>query len=399
MYDEAAQDALLLFAVLSGKSGISKEASLMQGNIMQPETKPSRFPLPISIKVIGLGGCGSNLASNLRLPTDQIDLIVANTDQQDLAGRNNVAQRILLGPQQTAGKGAGGFPDIGAAAARESEPILSQALAGADLVVIIAGMGGGTGTGAAPEVARLARRLGALTLAFVTMPFQVEKGQRTRTAEQGLATLNEAADAVVVVSNQKILSYVPPDTTLTAALMISNTILSAAIEGVVNQLSLPALMQLDFSHVRQTLSSAGLTMLGIGSATGVNAAQRAIEQALRCDLLEGNLTKARRVFVSIIGGSNLNLFDVNEAIQRLHSTFDDEIELAVGVVATPYQSARDRVRVTLIASGTPSFRSLQPRDPARAVPVLFQPDRTSTTTSVDTLDLPPFLKFRQRGKL
>ncbi|MCS6888891.1 cell division protein FtsZ [Chloroflexus sp.] len=366
---------------------------------MQPSNLPFHPRTPINIKLIGLGGCGGNLVSTLKLPTNQIDVIVANTDQQDLAGRANVPTRILLGPQRTAGKGAGGHPEVGAEATLESEPVLAKALAGADLVVIVAGMGGGTGTGAAPVVARLSRQLGALTLAFVTMPFHVEKGQRSRAAEQGLEQLSAAADAVVVVSNQKILNFVDPRETLTKALTYSNTILGAAISGVVEQLSLPSLMQLDFSHVRQTLSNAGQTMLGIGSASGSDAAQRAVQQALRCDLLEGNLTKARRIFVSIIGGDKLGLHDVNHAIEHIHKTINSEIDLAVGVVSSPCQANPDRVRVTLIASEVASFRQVSG---TRANPS-NSPSKPAACASIapsrDYADLPPFLKLHRRGSV
>ena len=358
---------------------------------MQPTT-PSFQPYPpITIKLIGLGGCGGNLVSTLKLQTDRVDLIVANTDHQDLTGRTNVPTRILLGPQCTAGKGAGGRPEVGAAATVESEPALAKVLSGADLVVIVAGMGGGTGTGAAPVVARLARQLGALTLAFVTMPFYVEKGQRSRTAEQGLTALTSEADAVVVVSNQKILNVVDPRTTLSVALTYSNTILGAAISGVVDQLSLPSLMQLDFSHIRQTLSNAGQTMLGIGSASGSDAAQRAMHHALKCDLLEGNLLKARRVFVSIIGGSQLGLFDVQQAIEQIHRTINNEIDPVIGVVTSPHPAHRDRVRVTLIASEVESFR--QPLRSVRSANIV------SASNHLYPDDLPPFLKLHHRGSL
>ncbi|ABY34120.1 MAG TPA: cell division protein FtsZ [Chloroflexus aurantiacus] len=358
---------------------------------MQSTASSFHARAPINIKLIGLGGCGGNLVSTLKLQNDQVDLVVANTDLQDLAGRTTIPTRILLGPQQTAGKGAGGRPDVGAAATVESEPMLAKALSGADLVVIVAGMGGGTGTGAAPVVARLARQLGALTLAFVTMPFQVEKGQRSRIAEQGLASVSKEADAVVVVSNQKILNFVDPRTTLSVALTYSNTILAAAISGVIDQLSLPSLMQLDFSHVRQTLSQAGQTMLGIGSATGSDAAQRAMQLALKCDLLEGNLQKARRVFASIIGGSNLGLIDVHQAIEQIHRVVANEIDLVIGVATSPLASHRDRVRVTLIASEVASFR--QSLSSGQANP------KASVTHTISSNDLPPFLKLHRRGCL
>lgn len=352
---------------------------------------------PITIKLIGLGSCGGNLVSTLQLPSDQIGVIVANTDQQDLVGRTTVPTRILLGPQLTGGKGAGGHPQVGAEATLESESVLAQALAGADLVVIVAGMGGGTGTGAAPVVARLARQLGALTLAFVTMPFHVEKGQRSRTAEQGLASLTATSDAVVVVSNQKILRFVNPRETLSKALTYSNTILSAAISGVVEQLSLPSLIQLDFSHVRQTLSNAGQTMLGIGSATGSDAAQRAVPMALKCDLLEGNLIKARRLFVSIIGGNNLGLHDVNNAIAQIHQTIDSEMELAIGVVSSPHQANPDRVRVTLIASEVDTFRRPAGASANKSTPGPKPPVQSQAPALLEYADLPPFLKLHRRG--
>ncbi|WP_298817284.1 cell division protein FtsZ [Chloroflexus sp.] len=354
---------------------------------------------PINIKLVGLGGCGGNLVSAIRLPSAQVDMIVANTDQQDLVGRVNIPTRILLGPQHTAGKGAGGVPEVGAAATRESEPVLAKALTGADLVVLVAGMGGGTGTGAAPIVARLARQLGALTLAFVTMPFLVEKGQRSRAAEQGLAALTEAADAVVVVSNQKILNFVDPRETLTKALTYSNTILSAAISGVIEQLSLPSLMQLDFSHVRQTLSNAGQTMLGIGSASGNDAAQRAVQQALKCDLLEGNLMKAKRIFVSIIGGNNLGLHDVSRAIDNIHQTIDNDINPVIGVANSPALNHQDRVRVTLIASKVGSFRRLHHTMTTQPPSGSTRADQPSLAFTQDQENLPPFLKLYRRGKV
>ncbi|ACL25163.1 cell division protein FtsZ [Chloroflexus aggregans] len=360
---------------------------------MQSSDPPIHPRSPITIKLIGIGGCGGNLVSTLTFLPDQVEVIVANTDRQDLAGRVHVPTRVLLGPQVTAGKGTGGHPSVGAAAAQESEPVLAQVLTGADLVVIVAGMGGGTGTGAAPVVARLARQLGALTLAFVTMPFHVEKGQRSRVAEAGLVELSKVADAVVVVSNQKVLNFVDPRETLTKALTYSNIILGAAMRGVIEQLSSPSLMQLDFSHIVQTLRNAGLTMLGIGSATGGDAVQRAMKYALQCDLLEGNLTKARRVFLSIIGGSRLGLHDVDRAIAQLHQTIANDIDLAIGVVVSPYQPQPERVQITLIASEVASFRQRQYTVSA-SLPV-----NPPSPPAVLTDDLPPFLKLSCRGSL
>lgn len=392
----------------------------------------SAFEAPsVTVKVVGLGGCGGNLVSALAGRSDRVDLIVANTDRQALEGRDVVGRRILIGPQTTHGWGAGSDPQVGRAAAQESRQELERALAGADLVVIAAGMGGGTGTGSAPLVARQARELGAITLAIVTMPFDIERGQRTQNAERGLNELREICDAVVVVPNEQILRFADREMTMTTAMRLADKIVEAASAGVIDALTLPGMMRLDFSYIRRVLTQSGQSLLGIGSAAGPDAAMQAARQAVSCDLLDGQIDRSRRVFISLVGGSDMGLLDVNAAVELITRDLDADVDIVVGAATDPRLPA-DRVRVTMIAGAVPSQRNRQSAQqrgvsavvqpayevasrPAPAETVWPQPRRepyrapqpaevplvaAEDIAAIDDteLDAPPFLTLRRRGR-
>jgi cell division protein FtsZ len=385
------------------------------------------FEVPsITVKLIGLGGAGSNLVNALAGRAERVELVVANTDRQALEGREVVGRRILLGPQTTHGWGAGSDPQVGRAAAEESRQELSRALAGADLVVIAAGMGGGTGTGSAPVAARLARESGALVLAIVTMPFDVERGQRTQNAERGLAALREVCDAVVVVPNEQILRFADREMTMATAMRLADKIVEAATAGVIDALTLPGMMRLDFSYIRRVLTQSGQSLLGIGSAVGPDAAIQAARQAVSCDLLDGQVDRSRRVFISLVGGSDMGLLDVNAAVELITRDLDPDVDIVIGA-ATDHRLAADRVRVTMIAGAVTSQRGQKPQRTAglpaaqanRSQPELShwpQPQRGAALrtpqpveeplvaaedlAAIDDSELvaPPFLTLKRRGR-
>jgi len=303
----------------------------------------------VDIAVVGVGGGGMN-AINRMIATKVrgVRFIAMNTDAQVLA-LCEASQRISLGQHHTRGLGAGGNSAVGMRAATESTAEIRAALGDADLVFIAAGMGGGTGTGAAPVIASIAKKLGALTVGIVTLPFSFEGSRRRRIAEQGLAELAAEIDALITVPNDRLLSTVARDQNLSDAFKIADDVLRQGVQGIAEVINVPGMINVDFADVRSVLREAGTALMSIGQGHGRNRAQQAAEEAVAGGFLNVTIRGARRVLFNISGGEDMTLFEVNEIAERIGEAIDNAADITFGAVVDP--SLRDMLRVTLIAAG------------------------------------------------
>ena len=313
------------------------------------QASSTKFSPAAKIKVFGLGGAGCNVVRRMiEVGVESVDFWAMNTDLQVL--KTIHADGIVqLGSSITRGLGAGMAPEIGKQAAEECTDELEAALTGADMVFITAGMGGGTGTGAAPVVAEIAKRLGILTIAVVTKPFNFEGAKRRQLAEDGIEKLKQTADAVLVVPNEKLLQLVDKRTSLAEAFRISDEVLRQAVQGISNIINKPGDINTDFADVRAVMSNAGTALMGMGRATGENGAVAAAIQAVESPLIELSIEGAKGVLINIEGGKNLTLFDVSEAASSIQNIVDPEAKIIFGFSID--ESLNDEVRVTVIATG------------------------------------------------
>ncbi len=302
------------------------------------------------IRVIGVGGAGGNAINRMiESGLAGCDFITANTDMQAL-GVALAPTRLQLGTTVTRGLGSGGNPEVGRRAVEESRELVAETLDGSDMVFVTAGMGGGTGTGAAPIVAEIAKDLGALTVGVVTRPFEFEGRHRTRQAAEGLVRLKDAVDTLIVIPNQRLLSIVQKDTTLLEAFRLADDVLLHATRGISDLISVPGLVNLDFADVRSVMSKMGDALMGTGLAEGDDRAAKAARQAVTSPLLEEvSISGARGVLVNITGGDDLTLTDVNDATSIIYDAAGDEANLFFGAVIDP--SRKGCVQVTVIATG------------------------------------------------
>lgn len=322
--------------------GISSSGTSSAANKFYPAAK---------IKVIGVGGGGGNAVKRMiEYGVEGVDFWAMNTDLQALKSIH--ADGIIqLGASITRGLGAGMAPEIGAQSATESDAEIEAALTGADMVFITAGMGGGTGTGAAPIVAEIAKRLGILTIGVVTRPFNFEGGKRKQLAEDGIQKLKQNADAVIIVPNEKLLQIVDKRTSVYEAFRISDDVLRQAVQGISDLINIPGEINVDFADVRAVMSNAGTALMGMGRASGANegTAVQAALQAIESPLIELSIEGARGVLVNVQGGKNLTLFDVNEAAEAIQKLVDPEAKIIFGFSTD--SNIQDEVRVTVIATG------------------------------------------------
>ncbi len=319
-------------------------------NSYHNKNNSSKFSPAAKIKVIGVGGCGCNAIKRMiEVGVEAVDFWAMNTDLQSLKSIH--ADGIVqLGSSITRGLGAGMAPEIGKQAAEECTDELESALTGADMVFITAGMGGGTGTGAAPVVAEIAKRLGILTIAVVTKPFHFEGVKRMQLAEDGIERLKQCSDAVLVVPNQKLLQIVAKNTTLSEAFKISDDVLRQAVQGISNLINVPGVINVDFADVRSVMANAGTALMGMGRAQGTEgAAMQAAIQAVESPLIELSIDGAKGVLINIEGGKNLTLFDVNEAAASIQAVVDPEAKIIFGYSTD--ETMQDEVRVTVVATG------------------------------------------------
>jgi cell division protein FtsZ len=344
--------------------GFSPDDRLEPRLMLESDCKPGA-----RIKVIGVGGGGSNAVNRMvTAGLESIDFIVANTDAQALA-QASAPVRIQLGARLTKGLGAGANPDVGRQAALESTEQLIGALDGADMVFVTAGMGGGTGTGAAPVIANLASELGALTVAVVTKPFKFEGKRRNEQATCGLEELQECVDTVITIPNDRLLATIDRNTSLSDAFMRADDILHQAIRGISDLIVMPGLINLDFADVTTIMSGMGLAIMGTGIGEGENRAIDAATQAMSSPLLEGaSVDGARAVIVNVTGGSNLSMIEVSEATSIIYEAAHEEANIIFGTVIDP--SMQDRVKVTVIATGFGQPRiGMRPKSASVLTPV------------------------------
>ncbi len=305
----------------------------------------------VDIVVVGVGGAGMN-AVNRMIDTHVrgVRFIAMNTDAQVLA-LCDAQERLCLGQHYTKGLGAGGIASVGARAATESAAEIRAALGEADLVFIAAGMGGGTGTGGAPVVASIAKKMGALTVGIVTLPFTFEGSRRRRAAEEGLAALCSEVDAIITVPNDRLLSLIGRDRSLSESFKVADDVLRQGVQGIAEVINVPGLVNVDFADVRSVLRGAGTALMSIGQGQGRNRALRAAEEAIAGGFLSVSIRGAQRVLFNISGGEDMTLFEVNEVAEQIGSAIHDAADITFGAVIDP--SLNDTIRVTLIAAGMP----------------------------------------------
>ena len=302
------------------------------------------------IKVVGVGGGGSNavnsmVADNIR----GVEFIIANTDVQSL-DKSECPGKVQIGAELTRGLGAGSNPETGRNAAEESENIIRDMLDGSDMVFITAGMGGGTGTGAAPVISRIAKETGALTVGVVTKPFPFEGKRRMKQAEEGIAELKAVVDTLIVIPNQKLLSYVGQQTSFKEAFSMVDDILKQAVCSISDLIVIPGLINLDFADVKCIMGSMGKALMGSGIAAGENRAVEAAQKAISSPLLdEATVDGARGILINITGGENLTLMEINEASEMIQKNAHEDAHIIFGSVID--QQMEDEMRVTVIATG------------------------------------------------
>lgn len=301
------------------------------------------------IKVIGVGGGGCNAIQNMVVSGMQgVELIVANTDRQALVPIEGPL-KLQIGVQATKGLGAGANPAIGRQAAQEDDNIIRDTLAGADMIFITAGMGGGTGTGAAPVIAKIAHELGILTVAVVTKPFTFEGRQRMRQAEAGIEELRDAVDTLIVIPNQRLLEVVDKRTPLREAFRIADGILRQAVQSISDLIVVPGLINLDFADVRTIMTGQGKAIMGTGIGQGESRASVAAQRAIDSPLLESSVHGARGILINITGGSTMSLHDVHEAASTIQATAHTDAHIIFGAVINEHME--DMLCVTVIATG------------------------------------------------
>jgi cell division protein FtsZ len=334
----------------------------------EPPPRLHRVPEPGAyiavIRVVGVGGAGLN-AVNRMIDADisQVEFVAVNTDIQQLQ-TSDAPVKIHIGRDLTEGLGSGADPDLGRRAAEESYDQIKRALRGSDMVFVTAGEGGGTGSGAAPVVARIAKELGALTVGIVTTPFKFEGTRRLRQATDGVDTLRGSCDTVIVVPNERLLEVLDRETSMLDAFRIADDVLRQGVQGICDLITLPGLINLDFADVRTIMKDAGTALMGIGfSATGENRARDAAERALRSPLIETDVGGAKGILLSIAGGDDLSLYEVNEAAEVVRAAATDDTNIIFG--ATIDDRLTGQVWVTVVATGFGS-RAAQHRITRRA---------------------------------
>ena len=314
-----------------------------------PELQMEQHNSFASIKVVGCGGGGTNAVNRMvEAGLRGVEFIAVNTDRQALA-LSKADLKIQIGEKLTKGLGAGAVPDIGRRAADESREEIAEAIKGSDLVFVTAGMDGGTGTGAAPVVAEIARELGCLTIAVVTKPFLFEGKQRMKNAELGIGELKQNVDTLVVIPNDRLLQVVSKGTTMLEAFRIADDVLRQGIQGISDLIAVPAIINLDFADVRTVMESGGMAHMGIGIGAGENGLVEAAKNAIASPLLETKIDGARAVLINVSGGTDLNIMDVNEAASLIMQAADSEANIIFG--ANIDESLDDEVRITVIATG------------------------------------------------
>lgn len=378
---------------------------------MSTTTIPNQLESFANIKVVGVGGGGCNAVNRMIEEGLQgVEFIAINTDAQALM-LSKAAKRVRIGEKLTRGLGSGGNPEVGYKAAEESADEMYDVLRGADMVFITGGMGGGTGTGACPVVAQIAKEVGALTIGVVTKPFTFEGSRRIQAAEGGIAKLKEQADTLIVIPNDRLLQIVDKRAGLQDAFRMADDVLRQGVQGISELITVPGLINLDFADVRTIMSEGGAALMAVGSAKGEERAREAAEKAISSQLLDITIDGARGILFNVTGGPDLTLFEVNQAAAIIKETAHPDVNLIFGAVIDPNMG--DELRITVIATGferTGVPRRLIERPAAKTEsmrqhvgdlsevpanlekPAEFQP----RTFNTEDLDIPTFLRNRIR---
>ncbi len=369
------------------------------------------------IKVVGVGGGGCNAVNRMIDEGLQgIEFITVNTDAQALQ-LSKAPTKVRIGDKTTRGLGSGGNPDVGRKAAEESAEELYEVLKGSDMVFVTAGMGGGTGTGAAPIIAQISKEVGALTIGVVTRPFTFEGSRRSMNSEGGTNRLKEHADTLIVIPNDRLLSIVDKRASLPDAFRKADDVLRQGIQGISELITVPGLINLDFADVRTIMSEGGAALMAVGYAAGEDRARVAAEQAISSELLDITINGARGILFNVTGGSNLTLFEVNQAAAIIKETAHPDVNLIFGAVIDP--TMKDEVRITVIATGfertgiKPTVATQKPIETIQQIAVV-QParqqervdveqmvsvgasiDYSSKIVNTDDLEIPAFIRRRQ----
>lgn len=340
------------------------------------------------LKVIGVGGCGGNAVNTMiESGLEGVEFLAANTDSQALE-KSKAHVRIQLGGALTKGLGAGANPDMGRNAAIESKEALAEALSGADMVFITAGMGGGTGTGAGPVIAEVAKQVGALVVAVVTKPFAFEGIKKMRQAEEGLKKLKDVVDTVITIPNQRLLAVANKNTSLTEAFRRADEVLFQAVKGISDVITIPGLVNVDFADVKTIMSEMGQALMGSGVARGENRASEAARKAISSPLLEDiSINGARGVLINITGSSDMTIHDVNEASSLIYEEAHSDAHVIFGAVID--ESMGEDVRVTVIATGFGKANELKSgKDNSNTI---------APAMVVDDMDIPSYQRRENKG--
>ena len=353
-----------------------------------------------TIKVIGIGGAGNNAVNRMvDSGIKGVEFITVNTDRQALL-LSKAPSKIQIGEKITRGLGAGANPDIGAQAAEESKSEIAEALRGADMVFVTAGMGGGTGTGAAPIVAATAKEMGILTIGVVTKPFTFEGKKRLSHAERGVESLKGKVDTLVVIPNDKLLQIIDRKTSIVEAFKMADDVLRQGVQGISDLIAIPGLVNLDFADVKTIMLNTGMAHMGIGRASGENRAEDAAKQAIQSPLLETSIEGARGVIINITGGANLGLHEVNTAAELVQRSVDPEANIIFGAVID--ESLDEDIVITVIATGFEKEGGAGSSIPVGDIvekawdkKINSIPTPVDNSNSADNLDIPSFLRNKR----
>jgi cell division protein FtsZ len=368
------------------------------------------------IKVIGVGGGGNNAVNRMiEEGIEGVEFIAVNTDAQALR-QSNAGVTMQIGNALTRGLGAGANPDVGREAVAESQVQIRDVLQGADMVFVTAGMGGGTGTGAAPAIAQIARELGILTIGIVTRPFTFEGRKRTKNAQVGIDAMRQAVDTLIIIPNDRLLGVVGKKTPMLEAFREADNVLRQGVQGISDLIAVPGLINLDFADVKTIMSNQGTALMGIGVAEGEGRAIEAVRQAISSPLLETSISGAKGVLMNITGGSDLSLFEVQEAADIVASASDDDLNMIFGSIIN--ENLKNKIIVTVVATGfdaldipslnpsqTPSIDKVpkRRREIEKPMQQVFQQRREEVSPLSgfnrkvdDSLDTPAFLRNRKR---
>ena len=368
-----------------------------------------------TIKVIGVGGAGNNAVNRMiESGIKGVDFIAVNTDKQALQ-ESKASAKIQIGEKITRGLGAGANPDIGAQSAEENKSEVAEMLRGADMVFVTAGMGGGTGTGAAPIVASIAKEMGILTIGVVTKPFTFEGKKRLSQAERGIESLKGKVDTLVVIPNDKLLQIIDRKTSVLEAFKMADDVLRQGVQGISDLIAIPGLVNLDFADVKTIMLNQGMAHMGVGRASGENKAEDAAKEATQSPLLETSIEGAKGVIINITGGEDLGLHEVNTAAELVQRSVDPEANIIFGTVTDP--SMQDEIQITVIATGFDEAKHMEPeviekvktspKPTLNTAPITTKPSEVKEEVAVtreeprrssildDDMEIPTFLRRRR----